>query len=118
MKHFTPLESNPEVFTGLARSLGLSSLEFVDVFGLDPTSLALLPRPVHALVLGFPTDDQYEQTRLRGCESERSGTADDVVWFKQTIHNACGLYGLLHAVCNGSAKEHISEFGRVLFLEI
>jgi len=32
-----------------------------------------------------------------------------VVWFKQTIGNACGLIALLHAVCNGSAREFIEE---------
>ena len=30
-----------------------------------------------------------------------------MVWFKQTIRNACGLIGLLHAVCNGPAREMI-----------
>ena len=33
--------------------------------------------------------------------------SEDVVWFKQTINNACGLYGLLHAVRNGGAGEHV-----------
>ena len=29
--------------------------------------------------------------------------------FKQTINNACGYYGLLHAVCNGEARNHICK---------
>jgi len=36
-----------------------------------------------------------------------SGEGEPVVWYKQTIGNACGLIGLLHAVSNGAAKEHI-----------
>lgn len=32
-----------------------------------------------------------------------------MVWFKQTIGNACGLIALLHAVCNGPAREFIEE---------
>lgn len=32
---------------------------------------------------------------------------EDVLWFKQTITNACGLYALLHAACNGAARKHI-----------
>ena len=110
MKHFTPLESNPTVFTGLARDLGLSgSLQFEDVFGLDDDSLAMLPRPVHALVLVFPTDEQYEQRRKEDAKIWTTEPSKDVVWFEQTIHNACGLYGLLHAVCNGGAKGEIRE---------
>ena len=31
------------------------------------------------------------------------------MWFKQTINNACGLYGVLHAVSNGDARAAISE---------
>ncbi|CAG8005767.1 unnamed protein product [Penicillium nalgiovense] len=29
------------------------------------------------------------------------------MWFKQTIRNACGLIGLLHAVSNGEARKHV-----------
>ncbi|KAJ4198469.1 ubiquitinyl hydrolase 1 [Fusarium solani] len=88
-KHFIPLESNPTVFTELAYGLGLSpELEFHDVFSLDePDLLSLIPRPAFALVL--------------------SGIDEDVVWLKQTINNACGLYGILHAVTNGAARDFI-----------
>ncbi|PKX98486.1 cysteine proteinase [Aspergillus novofumigatus IBT 16806] len=30
-----------------------------------------------------------------------------VMWFKQTIRNACGLIGLLHAVANGEPRKHV-----------
>ncbi|TPR08482.1 Arylsulfotransferase (ASST) family protein [Aspergillus niger] len=30
------------------------------------------------------------------------------MWFKQTIRNACGLIGLLHAVSNGTPRKHIT----------
>ena len=32
------------------------------------------------------------------------------MWFKQSINNACGLYGALHAVSNGDAKALISRY--------
>jgi len=35
------------------------------------------------------------------------GEGEPVIWYKQTIRNACGLIGLLHAVSNGSAKNFI-----------
>lgn len=34
----------------------------------------------------------------------------NVVWYKQTINNACGLYAILHAVCNGDARDSIREW--------
>lgn len=105
-KHFIPLESDPEIFTELAHSLGLSEdWSFHDVLSLeDPDLLTMVPRPVHALVLVFPTSEAYETRKV-----EEEATRDDydansidepVIWFRQTINNACGLYGLLHAVCN------------------
>ena len=38
---------------------------------------------------------------------EGSGEKEPVIWFRQTIHNACGLIGCLHAVSNGGAKAYI-----------
>jgi ubiquitin carboxyl-terminal hydrolase L3 len=109
-KHFIPLESNPEVFTKLIHKLGVSdSLEFQDVLSLDdPELLAFLPRPAYALVLVFPTTEAYHQ-RVKTEDSERQLETDnkaggDILFFKQTINNACGLYGILHAVCNGEAS--------------
>jgi ubiquitin carboxyl-terminal hydrolase L3 len=109
-KHFTPLESNPEIFTSLIHTLGVSpSLEFQDVLSLDDADLlAFLPRPAHALILVFPTTDAYE-TRVEKEDSLLTPyEAGDVVFFKQTINNACGLYAVLHAICNGSA---VAELG-------
>jgi ubiquitin carboxyl-terminal hydrolase L3 len=110
-KHFIPLESNPEIFTALIHKLGVSeSLEFQDVLSLDdPDLLAFLPRPVHALILVFLTSEQYE-ARVTEEDSglEEGQPHGDVLFFKQTINNACGLYAILHAVCNGEARCKIS----------
>ena len=114
-KHFIPLESNPEPFTELIHELGvLPSLCFEDVLSLDdPELLAFVPRPAFALVLIFPTSDAYQNQKaieeaMRN-EYHGSGDEEEVVWFKQTINNACGLYGILHAVCNGAARSYIGE---------
>jgi ubiquitin carboxyl-terminal hydrolase L3 len=115
-KHYIPLESNPELFTQLCQQIGLSpSLAFQDVYSIDDAELlAFLPRPAYALILVFPTSDTYERQTAEE-EARRdvyngSGDAEPVMWYKQTIHNACGLYGILHAVSNGDAREHICEF--------
>ncbi|KAF2124507.1 ubiquitin C-terminal hydrolase L3 [Dothidotthia symphoricarpi CBS 119687] len=108
-KHFIPLESNPDVFTELVHKLGLApSVYFQDVLSLDdPELLAFVPRPAHALILVFPTTEAYEK-RVRdedgGVEEYEE---DGVVFFRQTINNACGLYAILNAVCNGEVKGQI-----------
>ena len=91
---WTPIESNPELFTELAHNLGLAkSLTFQDVWTLDAESTAFLLRPVFALVLVFPTDDNYEQNRMARGDHSATSNGNHVIWFKQTIYNACGLYG-------------------------
>ncbi|KAJ5942628.1 Ubiquitin Carboxy-terminal hydrolase L3 [Penicillium verrucosum] len=106
-------ENNPEVMSHLVHQLGLApTLGFTDVFSIDePDLLAFVPRPSQALLLVFPVSQTYEASR----ESEDapkptytgSGPAEPVMWFKQTIRNACGLIGLLHAVSNGEARKHV-----------
>jgi ubiquitin carboxyl-terminal hydrolase L3 len=101
-KHFIPLESNPDLFTELIHRLGLSS-DFI-------------PRPALALVLVFPTTATYdEHTRDEEQSIEdyaKSGSQEEVMWYKQTINNACGLYGILHAVSNGDAKDYVGTYKR------
>lgn len=94
-----PLESNPEVFTELAYTIGLSPvLQFHDVYSLtDPDLLAFLPRPAFALILLFPISEGYEADRKSALSSSSS---KNIQWFKQTIRNGCGLYALLHALLN------------------
>lgn len=40
-------------------------------------------------------------------EYKGSGEEEVVVWYKQTINNACGLYGILHTISNGEARNWI-----------
>ncbi|KAI9791849.1 MAG: ubiquitinyl hydrolase 1 [Peltula sp. TS41687] len=112
-KHYIPLESDPDVFTTLIHKLGVSPrLAFHDILSIrDPDLLAFIPRPVLALILVFPTSETYEREKAREemstSDYEGFGEKENVVWFKQTINNACGLYGVLHAVSNGQAKQFI-----------
>ncbi|KKZ68764.1 hypothetical protein EMCG_05631 [[Emmonsia] crescens] len=99
-KHYIPLESDPEIFTGLMHDLGVSSsLKFVDVCLLEDEELGLVQRPVLALILILPSCPAYEQRTIEG-QTIANRTEEGVVWLKQTINNACGLYAILHAVCN------------------
>jgi ubiquitin carboxyl-terminal hydrolase L3 len=110
---FIPLEANPELLTSLLHKLGLSpALAIHDVYSLDdPSLLAFVPRPALALLLVFPVSAAYESYRLAEDaltdEYKGHGENEPVVWFKQTIRNACGMIGLLHATCNGSARNFV-----------
>lgn len=98
----------------LVHQLGLSrSFGFTDVYSIDePDLLAFVPRPAHALLLVFPVSPTYEASRVAEDsqlpEYTGSGPSEPVMWFKQTIRNACGLIGLLHAVSNGEPRKNIT----------
>ncbi|KAJ8101404.1 hypothetical protein POJ06DRAFT_96296 [Lipomyces tetrasporus] len=109
---FVPLESNPDVLTRLAESLGLSDdLSFHDVYSLDdPDLLSFIPRPALALMLVFPVSDAYEEYRREQDKDTppfETSSDDDVIWLKQTIGNACGTYAVLHSTLNGPAFDHV-----------
>ncbi|PSK42565.1 Ubiquitin carboxyl-terminal hydrolase isozyme L3 [Elsinoe australis] len=112
-KTFSMLENNPEVINTFAARLGLSpDLSFHEVYSFeDPDLLALIPRPVYALLVIIPFTQSWHETR----EAEDSSTIDyagsgekePVIWFKQTIGHACGSIGALHCFVNGEAIKHI-----------
>jgi ubiquitin carboxyl-terminal hydrolase L3 len=110
-KSYYPLESNPEVFNELIQLLGASShLAFDDVYSLDEPEL--LPHPALALVLVLPEGpliEAYAADAPDAKEYSGSGAHEPVVWFKQTIYNACGLYAVLHALSNGEALNHLGK---------
>ncbi|XP_026232540.1 ubiquitin carboxyl-terminal hydrolase isozyme L3 [Anabas testudineus] len=103
-----PLESNPEVMTKFVSSLGMKSTwQFGDVYGLDPELLSMVPRPVCAVLLLFPVTEKYEAFKLEEEEKlkdQRQQVSPDVYFIKQTIGNACGTIGLIHAVANNEAQ--------------
>ncbi|KAI5805128.1 hypothetical protein EDC01DRAFT_610636 [Geopyxis carbonaria] len=112
-KAFIPLECNPELMTSLVHTLGVSKkLSFVDVYSLTELDLLeFVPRPAYALLLVFPISSSYETARREEDSTIKDyngkGEEEDPVWFKQTIRNACGMIGVLHAISNGKAKEEI-----------
>ncbi|XP_072478382.1 ubiquitin carboxyl-terminal hydrolase isozyme L3 isoform X1 [Notamacropus eugenii] len=124
-----PLEANPEFL----KQLGLHpNWQFVDVYGMEPELLSMVPRPVCAVLLLFPITEkfaevavertkQYEVFRIEEEEkikSEGQDVTESVYFMKQTISNACGTIGLIHAIANNKDKMNF-ESGSALkkFLE-
>lgn len=90
-----PLESSPEVFTSMARvscSLkpaddqrwGLSEeYSFVDVLGLDDVLLALVPRPVLAVILLLPDTPEIVKKRTEEGPCMPVGPGKEPLWIPQ-----------------------------------
>jgi len=109
-KKWLPLESNPEVFNGLGRQLGLpAGVEFYEVFGLDPDLLAMVPGPVEGVLVCFPLTERHKDSLLerklaplskQGAEGAEGGP----YFMQQSVPNACGTVALIHATANLSAE--------------
>jgi ubiquitin carboxyl-terminal hydrolase L3 len=125
-KVFIPLENNPEVFNALIHDLGVSTkLSFHDVYSIDePDLLAMVPRPVHALIFIAPSPMYWSVRKDDGIAAaadedndlhnfpltyDKSGDDEPVMWFKQTIGNACGLIALLHSVASGEPRKFVTD---------
>lgn len=114
-KMFTVLENNPEVMNHLGKALGMKdSLSFYDIYSLtDPDLLAFIPRPAYALLVIIPLTPTWHEARETedAGKGDYEGKGDDepVIWFKQTIGNACGSIGLVHSLLNSGASTQITS---------
>lgn len=104
MSLWIPLESNPEVMNEFLTKIGVpNKLQICDIFGFEPELLDMVPKPVKAVLLCFPVSPQSEDFRTAQVTriQETGQELPPGVWFTtQTIGNACGTIGLLHAVGN------------------
>jgi ubiquitin carboxyl-terminal hydrolase L3 len=93
----------------LASKLGLSdAIAFHEPYSLtDPDLMALVPRPVHALIFLYPEDVLSEIIDAEN-EYDGSGSDEPVLWFRQTLGHVCGFMALLHSVLNSPASDHIN----------
>ncbi|WWC89359.1 uncharacterized protein L201_004281 [Kwoniella dendrophila CBS 6074] len=99
---WVPLEASPDVFNDWSGPLGLpKSLTFQDLFSLDSDFLSFIPQPRKAVLLLFPSRGKLHDEREREEKDEEGKwNGEGVWWIKQTIPNACGSIGLLHALLN------------------
>lgn len=104
-KRWLPLEANPDVMNQFLWGLGLPEheAECYDVYGLDEELLEMVPRPVLAVLFLYPITPQSEEERILQ-DSVKKEHNDRVYFMKQTVGNACGTIGLLHAVGNVTSE--------------
>lgn len=99
---WVPLESNPEVMTKFLHKLGVpKKWSVIDVYGLDPDLLAIVPKPVLAVILLYPVAIKSEKgEEVEEAKDDKSDTLDSVYHMKQCVANACGTIALVHGVAN------------------
>jgi len=108
-----PLESNPQVMNDYVYKLGVSSAwAYTDVWGLDDELLLMIPQPVKAVVLLFPVTENYERDskeEIKQIQDKGQVVSPNVVFFRQTIPNACGTIGLLHTLASNTDNISIED---------
>ncbi|EFJ27674.1 hypothetical protein SELMODRAFT_95093 [Selaginella moellendorffii] len=105
-KRWLPLEANPDIMNQFCHSLGLSeAAAFYDVYGFDDDLLAMVPAPVLAVLFLYPINAESEAASKSQEEKlRREGQNESVYFMKQTVGNACGTIGLLHAIGNNTSQ--------------
>eukprot|EP01038_Epipyxis_sp_PR26KG_P005186 gene5186-7216_t len=104
-KRWFPLESNPEVMSSYCANLGFdtSLFSFQDVYSTEDWALQMIARPVVGVLMLFPVKEVSEQHRTQeALNIEENGqiVSPNVYYMKQTVGNACGTVGMLHAIAN------------------
>ncbi|KAE9584085.1 putative ubiquitinyl hydrolase 1 (mitochondrion) [Lupinus albus] len=96
----------PIVLWGLG--LPQDEAECYDVYGLDEELLEMVPKPVLAVLFLYPITTKTEEERLQQ-QNENKEHSSKVYFLKQTVGNACGTIGLLHALGNITSEVKLVE---------
>ncbi|KAG8071671.1 hypothetical protein GUJ93_ZPchr0006g43502 [Zizania palustris] len=87
--------------------------QFCDVYGLDDELLAMVPQPVLAVLFLYPLtsleDDEEESGASATSTTGGKGLSKMVYFTKQTVGNACGTVGVIHAIGNAASKLKLVE---------
>ncbi|OIT26373.1 PREDICTED: ubiquitin carboxyl-terminal hydrolase 3-like [Nicotiana attenuata] len=111
-KKWLPLEANPDVMNQFLWGLGVppNEAECYDVYGLDEELLEMVPKPVLAVLCLYPLTSQSEAERIQQDSQTKVEDPTSTVYFmKQTVGNACGTIGLLHAIGNITSEIKLDE---------
>lgn len=115
-KRWIPLEANPDVMNQFIWGLGVpeGDVQFCDVYGLDDELLAMVPQPVLAVLFLYPLtsldEEEKEESSASATSTAGSKELSKKVYFtKQTVGNACGTVGVIHAIGNATSQIKLVE---------
>merc|ERR1740139_894439 len=102
---WVPLESNPEMLSEFARSIGMPAkgFEFVDIYGTDPELLGMVPPGTLAVTLLFESSEnirKVKQDQKAQIEAKGQTVSPNIRYMKQYVGNACGTIATIHALAN------------------
>uniref|UniRef100_A0A3B6NSB4 ubiquitinyl hydrolase 1 n=1 Tax=Triticum aestivum TaxID=4565 RepID=A0A3B6NSB4_WHEAT len=95
--------------------------QFCDVYGLDDELLAMVPQPVLAVIFLYPLTsldekvEEYDASATSTAGGKRSrkmlilDSSKKVYFTKQTVGNACGTVGVIHAIGNAASDIKLVE---------
>merc|ERR1719152_74314 len=104
--HWPPLESSPEIFDNYLKQIGYPADWSVgEVYGFDEDLLAMVPRPVAAVIINTE--------RLKKDEDKAKGDMEVAHhWYMKqtgTLDNACGIIAAIHAIANNRSQITVSD---------
>jgi ubiquitin carboxyl-terminal hydrolase L3 len=114
-KKWFPLESNPPVMNRYIENLGFPTAlyQFTDVFSVEDWAIQMVPQPVIAVVFLFPITEVQAKFRREQVQQikDQGGPvgAENVYHMRQTVGNACGTVGILHAIGNARHRVPLVE---------
>ncbi|XP_066332229.1 ubiquitin carboxyl-terminal hydrolase 3-like [Miscanthus floridulus] len=115
-KRWIPLEANPDVMNQFIWGLGVpeGDVQFCDVYGLDDELLAMVPQPILAVLFLYPLTslDEEEKEESSASTTLTAGGKElskKVYFTKQTVGNACGTVGVIHAIGNATSQIKLVE---------
>ncbi|KAH9612639.1 hypothetical protein KSS87_012953 [Heliosperma pusillum] len=86
-----------------------------DVYGLDEELLAMVPQPVLAVLFLYPLTTESEAERVKQDSVDKEYNKK-VYFTKQTVGNACGTVGLLHAIGNVTSEIKLPDVSGAVIL--
>ncbi|KAF2122490.1 hypothetical protein BDV96DRAFT_462290, partial [Lophiotrema nucula] len=91
---FCEIESDPAFFSSMIREMGAGAVTVKEVFALDPELLAMLPQPIHGLILLFRARQVAQADQESSCPAN--------VWFANQMpaQNSCATLAMINILLN------------------
>ncbi|KAH0789769.1 Clan CA, family C12, ubiquitin hydrolase-like cysteine peptidase [Histomonas meleagridis] len=111
-EEIVPLSNEPQDITAYTSKLGLdpSSATFTEIFSFEEEYLALIPKPIYAIILLYPMGPKEEEGVLWKRHMEIQEIPDPSPWFTlQKVSNCCGTIAIIHSIMNNLENVKIVE---------